>query len=34
MVFLQLDWKESSINLLCNKQIDHLHVYFKKSRDS
>ena len=33
-VFLQLDLEEFSFNSLHGKQIDHLHMYFKKSHDS
>ena len=33
-VFLQSGLEESSFNPLRSKQIDHPHVYFKKSQDS
>ena len=33
-VYLQPGLKESFFNLLCSKQIDHIHMYFKKSHNS
>ena len=34
IVYFQLGLEESFFNLLRGKQIDHPHVYFKKSHDS